>query len=558
MRSIVLAWVATGTMACAGNPAPLAGVKSPFPTREEIAQLTVEPVPATRPVRSVRVVREWELGQKRGADAFAPSVLERAWNAHATNVQTSFRPELHCVAYELARYVAEQDGEPDERLRQWIAGACNVNSLELVANAATVMTAPVSVPDAQVIEAAMQPEKLLQSPLDRKGNFGVALLRKGTRVVLGLARTRTAETSTFSEPDGSGVVSVTTELGANDEHVVALINRGAYGVSPCTPKKREGTRLAWSCAMAPADPVAWIALGATPKGQLLMRPVALSLARRNREESIHYVSDVQSENADDTDATIAKKLFDGINQRRTEARLPKLVEAKAQSQGDNTRLAPHFFHALASANNEKADKLLLGLMAGWDVAGTIRNASVFGSFQSGAKAPGAWLVSALETPTGRYSLLSTDAQQLALGVTTVSTLGGLGVVVSTYTVFEGRDHAVDAKLFVEHVNALRAHKGLPPATWVTAGEALHKAVTRTDQGAAPMDAMREALDEETQERQGRVVGIASPTFSIESMQLDTAFLDLAKMTLMVEVTHAKAPNLPWGHLLVFAMAVPSE
>jgi uncharacterized protein YkwD len=553
MRSTVLVLgSAVCIMACAGSPAPLAGVKSPFPTREEIAQLTVEPMPA-RPVRAVRIAREWEIGQKRAADAFAPSVLERAWNAHAS--QATFRPELHCVAYELARYVAEQEGEPDERLRRWIAGACNVSTLDFVANAATALSAPPSVSDAQVIEAAMQPEKFLQSPLDRKGNFGVAIIRKGTRVVVGLARMRAAETSTFSEPDAAGVVNVTTEVGAND-NVVALINQGAHGVAPCTPKKQEGSRLLWSCAMAPADPFAWISLGATPKGQLLMRPIALALARRNRQEPIHYVSEVQSELTEDTDASLAKKLFDGINQRRTEARLPKLVEAKAQSQGDNTRLAPHFFHALASANVEKADKVLLGLMAGWDVAGTIRNASVFGSFQSGAKAPSAWLLSALETPMGRHSLLSTDAQQLALGVTTVSTLGGLGVLVSCYTVFEGRDHATDAKLFVAHVNALRAQKGLPPATWVDASEALHKAVMRTDQGAPPIDVMRDALDQETEQRQSRVIGITSPTFSIEGMKLDPAFLELPKMTLMVEVTHAKAPNLPWGYLQVFAMAVP--
>jgi hypothetical protein len=558
-----VAVLAIMTTACGGAaPVVAESVKSPFPTQQEIVAMTSLAVPAhSKP--ALRSSAAWDFEETSGV--FPSSALEAVWNKRASG--TKFRGELHCVAAEFARYVSVNEAEPDDRLRRWIAGVCKVNTINVRMSSATPFNVPANVSDAQVVEAMIQPDQMLPSVLDRKGELGLAIVRVGTRVVAAMAQSKTVVPTSFSEVDAKNTVTVTADLSDQNVGAIVFINQGAYDVVPCplSSKPRAGTGFTWSCPMAKADASTWIEVAEIRPGQFLSVTVAQALVRRDPFKKVHYTiampggTGAASVTGPQTEATIAKSIFEGINRSRAEAHLPQVAFAEAQSLGDNARIAPHFFHALETQNTERMNQTLLGLMAGWNVNGTIRDALACGSFVAAATTSSEWLAGMLDWPSGRLCLFTKDVQQLAVGVTTVQTLGGQGVVVSAYKMYEGYDHANDARAFIDRLNAKRAQKGLPNVVWIKASDALHKAALQSSANeSSPTDALHEALNHETEERQTRVLGLWTGALRIEDTKLDPLLIDTPALRVMIEVTHTKGTTLPWGNLMVFVMAIPSE
>src|SRR5207237_948074 len=101
---------------------------------------------------------------------------------------------------------------------------------------------------------------------------------------------------------------------------------------------------------------------------------------------------------------IVHSIFEGLNRARARARLAPVTLSAAQSS-ENTRLAGTLFEATRTNDHATADRIALGLMAGWEIGAMIRGGNVYVERAAPTRDPRVWLAVALEHPMGRSFLL---------------------------------------------------------------------------------------------------------------------------------------------------------
>ncbi len=539
---------------CGGNEAVAPGAKSPFPSRETLRDIAAAPL-ADVPVRKVVSPPTWEVELGSEAPGFAAAAVESKWRERtADDARAPFAPELRCAAHELARVLVEHGAEPDERLQRLILRGCGFTSPSFTAASRTLSEVPENATDAQVLDALVRPDKAEAPLLYRGSPMGVSIVRAGKRAVLVVARGRSPEPATFSTPDASGKVTVTLRAALENAHAMAFINQGEAGVRACEEEAAEPGSHRWSCPMAEGDKRAWVDVVAVPHGLVLARLVAQGLVRRDA-GPLPYRALPSAANA--TPDGMSRAILEGINARRVAARLAPLTLARQQSAGDHTRLAPHFFHAEMVDDQEKANQVALGLLAGWSVEGTIGGGGFFGFLLSGTTDASQWLESALETPSSRLCIFAKDARQVAIGVSALGTLGGVGAVVSTYSFYESDDHTEDAQRYMARVAKARLEKGLSkPDRWGS-GPGLKAQVAKLHRGElSPTEALEEAMASENERTEKTVFGTVIEATNVDEAPIDPRLLTAGNVSVMVEITHQKARGAPWGRLLILVLGFP--
>jgi hypothetical protein len=372
----------------------------------------------------------------------------------------------------------------------------------------------------------------------------------GTRgTFLAVARGRTAESATLSRPDSTGRVLVSANIAGDKEETSAWINQGNFGVKACDVLAEPNH---WSCPMLDGDAMAWVNVLAVPKGLFMSRIAAQALVRRSDQGPVQYTSSMlPPRNVSSTEDFVAA-IVSGVNERRAIAQLPPLRLAGKQTREDHTRLAPYFFHAQMTADATQTSQLALGLLAGWDVEGTIQTGSLASFLLSGTSDASQWLESALEMPLGRIVFFDRTASQMAVGASTLATLGGLGAIVTTYSLFR-QDHTVDADLYFAAINKARAATGLPIATRAAVTEEFAATVGQVQQGKlSTAQALQEAMNRENERTGLTVIGGTS----LEAAPLSSNLLASGKLSMMVHSFHYKPEDSPWGHLVVMVLASP--
>lgn len=525
-----------------------------FPTREELAAIATSPV-TPEPARNVHAAESWTVDLSGESAAFPASVVEAKWQERAKDRAMTFAPELRCVAHTLAQFQAVHGAEPDESLHRLMVRACGFTSPQLVASSLSIADTAEAT-NAQLVDALVAPEKVPFPLLYRGSRAGVAIARDGKRAVLVLALGRAAEPATFSAPDAAGNVAVSAALTA-DAAGFAYINQGHAAARACERVTSTDATTRWSCPMAAGDASTWIEVLAVPKGLVLSRVVAQALVRREPKAPVEYKPAAVAARPVTESSTFVSAVLEGVNTRRAEASLPALALAERQTKAGNEQLAPHYFQAELVGDSVKANQVALGLLAGWDVDGTIRNGGFFGYLLSGTSDAARWLESALEMPSSRISLLDKDARKIAIGASPPKTLGGLGAVVTTYTLYDKPNHTADADALFARIVKARAAKGLPAPLRLASTAALTSAETRILRGDA---SNKEALDEvirDENERTGKALfGSLIETTEVELAPLDSKFLAPGKLSLMVGATHHKAEGSPWGTLIFVVLGFP--
>ena len=104
-------------------------------------------------------------------------------------------------------------------------------------------------------------------------------------------------------------------------------------------------------------------------------------------------------------------LFSALNDVRKAAGVGPLTLEGKQSEV-NQKLVPHFFEAAFSGRDEVVDLIGLGVLAGWDVNGLIRDGGVYSGIVTSTRSPARFLAYALESPLGRSILLGEGALRL--------------------------------------------------------------------------------------------------------------------------------------------------
>jgi hypothetical protein len=539
----------------------------PFPTREELGRIAAVPVPAHLFDDTGKDVPTWDLGSQ------LPDAVDDATHEDATPWGQLFGEAvagrsvaatlaMHCVAQETAAFVLDNQGLPAVPLQRFIAARCGLPNGRVSLGAITVK-ADDRIPDAQIFaHAQADVKKSLVSMLPPGGgDAGIAYARKNGRVAVVMTATprMVRMERTPLVPGGDGTVFLRGELLQPATSVRGVINRGRFGFARCTVDRAVALpRFSLACPTSREDEVAWLEVAAFPPGHIMGVDVVQMLVwpAGNPGKTYARLAHAAAPDAPPPAGDAVKALVQELNRVRKEAGLRALVLAEKETQSV-AQLAPYYFAGLSEGGrHDVADVVALGLRAGWEVDGTVREGNLVSNTVTGGADLGDVLREALARPFGRETLLDPAAERVAVGSVADPKDKALGAVFATYQLFDGYRHDQDAAVVVGRLDALRAARGMPGAkplpeglAAATRAAAAVQAGTRTTGQA--LDAM---LEEASRAVGGGVSGAVVETSSLDDMKFPPSMLAHPDLHVVVAVSHYRPAGHAWGRFVVFVLA----
>jgi hypothetical protein len=542
------------------GPGSIVIEKTVFPSREALAKLAAKAAPAKLSDEGAKDVPSWQLtGPLPDAVDRAPMVDDSAWGKL---LQEAIAPRgeeivttaaMQCVARENAAFYLANDALPAELLARFIAGRCGVAS-GLAGASVRMVTGDPRIPDSALFTQFRDPTRAMIDATLPKGRVeaGIAYVRKGGRAVIAVAgapqTVRLDRTPIVPGPDGKVVLQ--GELFGPALSLRALVNRGRFGYAECAiDASVRLPRFRVTCETSREDEVAWLSIASLPPGRVLGDPLIEMLVWPSGAPGNKYAKLTQGGN--DAKGSSPEALLAEINRVRQEGKLPTLRLADAESR-TAAQLAPHYFGA-STAGSPIADQVALGLIAGWEVEGTVRHGHFVSMWLGSAASWSDVVRAAIARPIGRETLLDPAAERVAIGP--VSAPGALGAVFSTYALFDGYRHDDDARTVATHIGRLRAGRGLGPPRMVLEMNAEADRAARSVQ--AGKRTTTEALDDmlqKTVDKIGRGVrGWAAETTSLDRLPIPEQFVGIPGLTLGIGVAHHRREGEPWGRFLIYVV-----
>jgi hypothetical protein len=271
--------------------------------------------------------------------------------------------------------------------------------------------------------------------------------------------------------NGARVVLQGRLLVPNKSRVDGYINRGDFGYLRCTVDRRvEMPAFRITCPTSKADDLAYFQILAATKTSIMSDIVLEQLIWPSGKPSDTYRSPATRRALARAQAAVAKpaatapqaaksdapraddapqikplpvaelptgtrakdyaaRFIALLNKVRADADLAPVTLATKQSTSIEG-LTAQFFNIYRGEDPQAANQIVLGILAGWEVDGSIIDATIGGDWVSG-KRPVQLLEHMLEFPAGRLALMGPDASQIALG--TIERNEGTGAVVASYT-----------------------------------------------------------------------------------------------------------------------------
>jgi hypothetical protein len=557
-------WIGAMLIAgCAGSivSRPVAEFTSPA------ALMAIEQQPAAPPsIPKTAPVDLWQIEQAPPPDsAQLPWQPKGPWETMFAEVAASVpdRPRLtlamSCIAAELGRFYLQHQADADMSIRRFLIGGCGA----LVPNVQVEYftgQAPARMSDAQV-SAQMGDHirselvKRLSSGVDTAGFWGG---RRDDRVVGYLViGHEQAQIKPFSlVPSADGEVVIEGRLNQPAQYIEAYINHGNAAVQPCdTDLSVARPSFHFICRPAAQDETAWIQMLYAPPGHMLATEFAQALVRRSSDTPLSYGA---VRYADPTPVSspeeFARVAVQQLNRVRKEAGLPEVTLATVEST-TATKLAPYYFaSALGGGDPKQADLIALGLLAGWDIGGMIRGASLMSSFTSTLDA-GRWLTSALETPVGRYTLLARDIEQIAFGPVVLPEEGAIGAVVTGYRFHHRIDHTGDVNMLLTRVVQTRRRMGLPDPKRLGPVIAVmnEELAAVRESKKQPMDALQRVLQRASTHFGMAMNGYIIEASSLDELEIPEEVLRQPLLYLDIGVTHHKAAGAAWAQYTILVV-----
>ena len=212
------------------------------------------------------------------------------------------------------------------------------------------------------------------------------------------------------------------------------------------------------CKLASDDETAWIEIFRVQEGRVLTDSIGSVLARARPDVQLKYEAAPGSGRRVKSAAEVRQELVLALNQARAKAGMGSLQIAEAQAYS-NEQLAPVFFRAQKQA--DVTDAIALGLLAGWDVQGTIRDGNFYAWLEGGTTDAHQLLDAVLERPLARSVLLDPEARQIAIGAALGAKGHGLRALITTYEFFRSNDGELASKKLLERIVRERRGRGLP-------------------------------------------------------------------------------------------------
>jgi hypothetical protein len=287
---------------------------------------------------------------------------------------------------------------------------------------------------------------------------------------------------------------------------------------------------------------------------------AQALVRRSPDTPLRYGATLQ---ADVTSVAspdeFLRVVMPQLNRVRKAAGLPEVTLAVGES-ATATRLAPYYFAAaLVGGDRKQADRIALGLVAGWNVGGMIRGASLMSSLASTLD-PGRWLTYALEMPFGRYTLLARDIEQVAVGPVVMAKQGAIGAIVTGYRFHHGIDHTRDVNMLLTRVVQTRRRMGLPaPQRLGAITDAMTEELAAVREGRlSSPDALQRVLQRATSSYAMSMKGWVIEASSLEELEIPEEVLRQPTLSLDIGVTHHKAEGAAWAQYTILVVYADSK
>ena len=557
-------------LACQSGPsakAPAGERKSQFPSEAELSKLPPGPTPEKLSLPAVDEIDTWTL-----AGPF-PERVEVAPYEPATDFErvladgVAQRPGLaiaseamHCTAHELGRFLLARQKPPPATLLEFMAERCGAVGSELRPSWFHG-DVPSGTSDAALL-AHWRPEieSLVQSSL--AGGSVVAGLwygREGNHAVVSIVATRRRVLVTpFSPIVAEDRIAVSGEILVNSLALVAHVNQGALGYADCEIDPNvQLPRFRVSCPIAPGDPLALLDIGVREPGRILAIAAMSVLARREDEPALTWRRrSLGAPQPVKTPDEFAQALSAAVGRVRSGAELRPLGLSLKQSEQAN-ELAPHIVAAtLGVGSPALADIALLGLIAGWEVGGAIKDASLATAVLAGGLDANRWLETTLAHPSGRVALLDPNARVLAVGALVSEEPPIAGAVAVTYQLFGEENFPADAESVFDRIARLRAARGRSaPVQLSAARPAVEASAGSLPTGhLEPRAALDAALAQATAAAGRPLHGWVLEASRLDDLRLPDEIVDLESVQLAVAVGYYQEANDPWGHYVALIVA----
>jgi hypothetical protein len=567
---VTWAGCATGAGAArAKDDAAARAFREQFPTREALGRIAAAPAPAKLTRGEGLEVERWQLtGPLPDAIVAAPHYDDSPWEQlleqeiEPRNGAITLPESLHCVARENGIFYLAKQALPTERVATFIAARCGAVADEVRLNYFTVTgnSAEAS------LFAQIRPQLAsgLRTYLQQGGGAqraGIWFGREdgsGRAVVMittGVVRARLEPLPLMTAPNGS--VTVQGELVGAAEHIQALINHGHFGFGRCAVDPTVALpRFAVTCDADSTDSSAWLEIAAFQPGHVVGSVVTRMIVwpqgvPGNSYDQAGYVKGLPAGPAP------RAQLLGLINDVRHDAGLPPVALAERQSALAE-HVAPHYFAALAGVEPAAViDQVVLGLLAGWEAGGDIRSGGFAYGLVEHTNDLGRLVNSMLERPSGREALLDRAARIVALGPVVDATQPLVGLVASSYQLFDGANHAADAQRVLGRLTHARVMQHMTPLP--AAPQLMHEvdeAAARVQSGqSAPMAAMRRMLDRTANQHPGwSFQAWVFEMSSLEAMVFPQDLLQPRLAGVAISVGHYRPQGAPWSRLVVFVIA----
>src|SRR5271157_2115698 len=578
-----LAWVAgitaglALTLACQALSPHRAGSSggkgggNPFPSQAQLDQLG--PAPAASELARVEVdeVDSWTLqgpfpdrveDAPRKAGSPWEEVLDQAVARRAGLVLVT--DAMQCAARELGHFLLVRGKLPPTTLLAFMVARCGAPAGETT-HLYLEGAVPSTVDDAHLVEQwRPQLDQLLSRALaGGPATAGLWFGRDGDRaVVTVVASPRHILVAPFSPVETGDRLVFGGEVVGSPDAVTAWANRGALGFTECD---RDPTvalpRFAFSCALDPGDPFALIDVAARERGRILAEGVLRVLARRPGEDAQQWRRNrYAAARPASTPGDFTLGVSEVLGGVRKKANLPPLVLSKTQSE-QVAELVPHVLAApLGLGSSAVSDLAALGVLAGWRVGGSVKDAKMTSAALAGPIDAGLWVDTALEEPTGRAALLDPEARVLAVGAVASEKPPVLVAIAATYQLFGEEDLTAEAARYAKRVAEARAarEKSTPQPLVSVQGVAEHAVQTLATSKHEPQLALNDALA-----KAGSLVG--RPVHGwyvqgrrVEDLPIPDELSNWDSLEMAVAVGSYQPPDEPWGRLVVFIIALPPD
>jgi len=581
--SLAAAWLATGCAASgpqiakknardatAAKRSEAPAKNSPFPSHRELSELGAAPTPVARPSMATVDAPGFELVgalpdviQDVQPQAMTPFTKPLHDFAVTRQGMVMVSGAMHCFAKQIATFRMDSEGHPSASFIRFLAARCGTVAQRISFTVLKGKT-PAKATDEEVAKrwGTKLPERLASLQLGAAGVLGAAAVRRGNQAVWVVAwGQRRVRMTPLARTASGNRITFEGEILIPAERLSALVTKGDYGVGYCRfdPRVRM-PRFKVTCPVNKGDHKAWVDLAAFQPGRVLGQHVVQLLVTpsgakvRKYERSLKLSSTAQMAEP----KAVQMALVGLINGVRAKAGLKPVSLATAQSDLVQ-QLAGHYFGALVfqTAPETVADRIVMGLRAGWDVPGSVWRGHTTSFATSGTKDLGQLINGALELPGGRRALLSPEVTSIAVGTFHMAAGNNYtGALFATYETLTKDHKAKLLGMVVDELNTQRKARGLAPVKaepgleWATklSAEALESGDKQATQGL--MRALGTKL-------QTAARGWSMMVAKVPGMKFPEPLLTEAAPRLSIAVGLSRPVGTPWV-VLQLAIAVAGQ